>query len=155
MGKSNTKKQEEEVKTLEQVEQVLEERNEELINEETAAEMSAPQEPQSIEAIKDAFEETEMAENVPDDGLEHTTIEDVEESVVEPIKEVLDEAKELQEEKKELLEKLPESTPEEASKEIEKQIEKVEEFKKKLEDHNKNKTNSQLIHSWNGVNYSF
>ena len=152
MGK---KKQEEEVKNLAEVEEALVEKDEELVSDENIVSMEAPEEPVDTEEVKEAFEKTEMPEDGIDDGLEHITPEEVQETVVEPLKEMLDEAKEIQEKKTELLDSLKSSEPEEAIEEVNKQIDKVEEFKKKLQESFKNKTNSQIIHSWNGASYPF
>lgn len=155
MGKKKEQTKEEEVKTLSEVEEQLIEKDEELVSDENITSMEAPEEPMDAEEIKEAFEKTEMPEDGIDDGLEHITPEEVQETVIEPLKEVLDEAKEIQEEKTELLDSLKSSEPEEAIKEVNKQINKVEEFKKKLQESFKNKTNSQIIHSWNGASYPF
>lgn len=155
MGKKKEQTKEEEVKTLSEVEEQLIEKDEELVSDENITSMEAPEEPMDAEEIKEAFEKTEMPEEGIDDGLEHITPEEVQETVIEPLKEVLDEAKEIQEEKTELLDSLKSSEPEEAVEEVNKQINKVEEFKKKLQESFKNKTNSQIIHSWNGASYPF
>jgi hypothetical protein len=155
MGKKKEQTKEEEVKTLSEVEEQLIEKDEELVSDENITSMEAPEEPMDAEEIKEAFEKTEMPEEGIDDGLEHITPEEVQETVIEPLKEVLDEAKEIQEEKTELIDSLKSSEPEEAIKEVNKQINKVEEFKKKLQESFKNKTNSQIIHSWNGASYPF
>ena len=154
MGKKKEQTKEE-VKTLSEVEEQLIEKDEELVSDENITSMEAPEEPMDAEEIKEAFEKTEMPEEGIDDGLEHITPEEVQETVIEPLKEVLDEAKEIQEEKTELIDSLKSSEPEEAIKEVNKQINKVEEFKKKLQESFKNKTNSQIIHSWNGASYPF
>jgi hypothetical protein len=154
MGKKHEEPQEE-VKTLAEVEEALVEKDEELISDENIASMEAPEEPVNTEEIKEAFEETEIPEEEIEDGLEHITPETVQETVVEPIKELLDEANEIQEEKTELLDSLKTASPEEAVEEINEQIEKVEEFKKKLQDSFKGKTNYQITHSWNGASYPF
>lgn len=145
----------EEVKTLAEVEETLVEKNEELISDENITSMEAPQEQTIAEEVKEAFEETDMPEEVVEDGLEHITLEEAQETVIEPIKEIIEEAKEIQEDKKELLESLEKSTPEEATEEINNQISKVEEFKKKLQGSFKGKTNSQITHYWNGATYPF
>ena len=155
MGKKKEQAKEEEVKTLSEVEEQLIEKDEELVSDENITSMEAPEEPMDAEEIKEAFEKTEMPEEGIDDGLEHITPEEVQETVIEPLKEVLDEAKEIQEEKTELLDSLKSSEPEEVVEEVNKQINKVEEFKKKLQESFKNKTNSQIIHSWNGASYPF
>ena len=155
MGKKKEQTKEEEVKTLSEVEEQLIEKDEELVSDENITSMEAPEEPMDAEEIKEAFEKTEMPEEGIDDGLEHITPEEVQETVIEPLKEMLDEAKEIQEKKTELLDSLKSSEPEEAIEEVNKQINKVEEFKKKLQESFKNKTNSQIIHSWNGASYPF
>lgn len=153
MGKK--KQQEEEIKNLAEVEEALVEKDEELVSDENTVSMEVPEEPVDTEEVKEAFEKTEMPEDGIDDGLEHITPEKVQETVIEPLKEMLDEAKDIQEKKTELLESLKSSEPEEAIEEVNKQIDKVEEFKKKLQESFKNKTNSQIIHSWNGASYPF
>ena len=155
MGKKREQTQEEEVKTLSEVEENLIEKDEELVSDENVASMEAPEEPVNTEEVKEAFEETEMPEEGIDDGLEHITPEEVQETVVEPLKELLDEAKEIQEEKTELLDSLKTAEPKEAIEEVTKQIDKVEGFKKKLQEALKTKTNAQITHSWNGASYPF
>lgn len=154
MGKRKEEPKEE-VKTLAEVEETLIEKDEELVNDEYITSMEAPEEPVDAEEVKEAFEKTEMPEDGIDDGLEHMTPEEVQETVIEPLNETLEEAKDIQEEKTKLIDSLKSSEPEEAAKEVKKQIDKVEEFKKKLQEGFKNKTNSQIIHSWNGASYPF
>ena len=155
MGKKKEQTKDEEVKTLSEVEERLIEKDEELVSDENITSMEAPEEPMDAEEIKEAFEKTEMPEEGIDDGLEHITPEEVQETVIEPLKEVLEEAKEIQEEKAELLDSLKSSEPEKAIEEVNKQINKVEGLKTKIQDTFKNKTNSQIIHSWNGASYPF
>ncbi len=145
----------EEVKTLAEVEETLIEKDEELVNDENITSMKVPEEPVDSEEAKEAFEKTEMPEDGIDDGLEHMTPEEVHETVIEPLNETLNEVKDIQEEKTKLIDSLKSSEPEEAAKEVKKQIDKVEEFKKKLQENFKNKTTSQIIHSWNGASYPF
>lgn len=146
---------EEEVKTLSEVEEALLKKDEELISDENVASMEAPSEPVNPEEIKSAFKETEMQEEIPDDGLDHIEPEKLQESISEPIKELLDETKEIQIEETELINSLKDLTPENAEKEINTKISKVESFKKKLQESFKGKTNYQIIHSWNGASYPF
>lgn len=159
MGKKNSQQQqEEEVKTLAEVEEALIEKNEELISEENITSMEAPQEQKSLEEVKEAFEKTDMQEDNIEDGLEHITPEEAQETVIEPIKELLEEAKDIQEDNEEILGSMEVSSQEEAEeveKALENQISKVESFKKKLQESFKGKTNYQIIHSWNGANYPF
>lgn len=155
MGKRKDEIQEEEVKTLTEVEKELVEKDEELISDESATSTEAPAEETDAEEIKKAFEETEMPEEDIEDGLEHITPETVQGTVVEPVKELLEDAKEVQKANEELLDSLKASEPEKAVEEINSQISKIEGFKKRLQDSFKKKTTSQIIHSWNGANYPF
>lgn len=141
--------------SLSNVEEILEEKNESLINDESASEMEAYENQKPMEEIEEAFSETEIDPDSVDDGLEHLTGAEMKEEVVEPIKELIDEAKELSAEKDSVLANVDLTTPEKAQEELTKQIDKIETFKKKLQNKFKTKTNYQIIHSWNGINYGY